>query len=110
MTMTTDELLAKAGRAGLDALEAARETDECLYVNEDVMYIANARAVLDTLQIEWDGEWEWGGEHDWTKDPKGYTRCRACTLYPQCEHDYASECDAGNLRRPKLTVRWSDAE
>lgn len=90
-----DELLVKAGRAGLDAY----------YDNFDSIsnFAANARAVLEVLGVTWGGEWEWGVRWADTGEEHGAAH--------ENEADRWVVLSSGmgrKMRRPKLTVAWEE--
>lgn len=94
-----DDLLAQAGRAGRDAFIYEGDSPSRTWEDED--YIRLARAVLATLGIEWDGQWEWrvvwAAGFNWKA---GLAEAQARKVQSQ---------EGGRLqRRPKVTVTWRD--
>lgn len=99
--MTTDnDALARAGRAGLEAWRYVGSS----HVDE---LVANARAVLESLGINWTGDWEWGIDlpHGQFVAFKSEEKARAGLASWEDDPD----AEAVTLqRRPKLNVEWED--
>lgn len=96
--------LAAAGRAGMTAYERATPLLDDVASAWDSQAEALARAVLESLGIEWTGEYEWG-YRTFANDPQW------CQDQSQAEAmiDITPTTKRPRLvRRPKVNVAWTD--